>query len=103
MLLLPHSTGDSVPMCCGVGSSTGAAARGQLAKGEGVRAIPILQLTGCPTASVTWAQPVLRISTCKRGHTNGASEAGWQNSLDMCSDKCRENANLLRTDLQLYM
>lgn len=78
--LLPHSTGDFVPLCCGVGPSTRAAARGQLAKVKCVRVIPILQLTGCPTASVTWAQPVLGIWTCNRGHTNGASEAGWQNS-----------------------
>lgn len=78
--LLPQGTSDSIPMSWGVESSTGAAARGQLAKGKRVGVIAILQVMGCPTASVSWAQPVLGIWTCKRGHRNVASEASWQKS-----------------------
>lgn len=94
-------TSDSIPRSCGVESSAGAAARGQLAKGKCVRVIPILLLTGCPTASVTWAQPILGTRTCRSRHRNGASGTGWQNSFGVASDKCRENTNFLSNNLLL--
>lgn len=85
----------TIPMCCGVKSSTGAAAR--------VSVWGSFPSCSSQDASGTWAEPVLGIWTGKRGCRNESSEAGWQNSFGMWSDKHWENSNFLRTNSQLYM